>query len=32
MQMCGDNNYMSTHRFSKFVGLLYPERVIWQRR
>lgn len=28
MQMCGDNNYMSTHRFSKFVGLLYPERVI----
>lgn len=28
MHLCGDNNYMSTHRFSKFVGLLYPESVM----
>ena len=24
MAMCGDKNYMSTHRFSKLVNLLYP--------
>ena len=27
MAMCGDKNYMSTHRFSKLVNLLYPNRM-----
>ena len=26
MQLSGDKNYMSTHRFSKLVPLLYPEQ------
>lgn len=27
MQMCGDKNYMSTHRFVKLVPALYPESI-----